>query len=304
MVMINNPILIYFNRALEFANLSKNEVFLQDVSSAKEKETKTNSKLKTYSEDSYIALVELEKKTGDKVYHLYANFEVLSKLDENTIYCHFYNALSYIKTTFLGIKGFEQGFIYTGLLRISKLEDTLNTRYNRFYSDLSDMYNEIYNVNYYVSAIRKLFNSMNDKEIFNELYDLNFIGLDLEKFLFIAINEFVGMGVAFNDLIRIFKVLFTYFNYKNFRFDEGYNLFIKTYNRDYYAKYAESKINGYKFILLIDSYLEDKITMNELKIELFEYFTILINKENKQKGRASFLNVSKTPSFGMLSFEI
>ena len=268
----------HFKRAIEIANLNANEIFLET-----NKESIKGKGIKGINNsDLYIHVNEFEKSNGDKVYSLFVNFDALLLLNDYEIDCHIYNALSYIKTTYITTNGIMQSLTYLTLIKEANLIDVLNVKYNKFHKDLAFVYNEVDGVNGNLLPIHEMLMINNSSFRFNSIYDLSFKEMNIQEFVYITVSEFYELGTNFDDLIEIFKTLFIYFNYKVFKNDEAYNLLVKSYDHDYNAKFRSNTINGYQFILLVDAFLANEITLNDFVFYLGDYFNVLINKERKQ----------------------
>ena len=120
--MKEKEVLRIFNKTLEYANLDKNEVFLKNDILLNTKNNKEN----IYLEDEYIKVSEFEKSNNDHIYILSTDYNVFLTLNDEEIYKHFFNALSFIKTTYLASKGFYQGLTYFTLLKIAGFNDDNN----------------------------------------------------------------------------------------------------------------------------------------------------------------------------------
>jgi len=297
--MKEKEVLRIFNKTLEYANLDKNEVFLKNDILLNTKNNKEN----IYLEDEYIKVSEFEKSNNDHIYILSTDYNVFLTLNDEEIYKHFFNALSFIKTTYLASKGFYQGLTYFTLLKIAGFNDD-NNLLNDYHDNLVHVYNEIDNVNKYVLIIQNLLMIEDDNYRFNVVFDLSFEDLSFDHFLFILLNEFYSLGVNFDSLISLLKLIFTYFNYKTFRNDEGYSLLLKHYDSDYYCPYHSSTINGYKFILLVDDYLTNVITFVDFRNRLIDYYLVLLNKIHEEANKKIITKNKYSYTSGDFKYEI
>jgi hypothetical protein len=267
----------HYKKAMEIANLNRDEVLLKDISATlKVHETKAIN-----NSDLYIHVTEFEKSNGDKIYTLLVDYLSLLPLNDYEIDCHIYNALSYIKTTYITTNGIMQSLTYLTLLKEANLIDVLHIKYNRYHKDLAFVYNEVDGINFNIIEMHQLLMINDNSFRFNSLYDLSFKEMNIEEFTYIIVSEFYELGTNFDDLISIFKNLFIYFNYKLFKDDEAFKLLLKSYDHDYNSKYRTSSIKPYDFILLVDSFLTNEITLNDFVFYLMDYFNVSINKDKK-----------------------
>jgi hypothetical protein len=288
-----------YRKALEITNLDESNILLKDDSLLVVKE----SKQLINSGDEYIRVAEFEKSNGDKIYSLLVNFKSLLLLNDNEITCHLYNALSYIKTTYINNNGLMKSLTYLTFIKEANLIDVLNKKYNKYYEDLVFVYGEVEELNKSLLPIHEMLMISDNNLRFNAIYDLSFKDINIEQFVYIIVSEFYTLGTNFDDLISIFKTMFIYFNYKLFKGDEAYNLLVKSYDHDYSAKYRSYTIKPYDFILLVDSFLTNEITLNEFIYYLMDYYNVLINKDKKSINK-ELLKKEYHYSSGDLKFEI
>src|SRR5574344_510557 len=288
-----------YMKALEITNLDESNILLKDDSLLVVKE----SKQLINSGDEYIRVAEFEKSNGDKIYSLLVNFKSLLLLNDNEITCHLYNALSYIKTTYINNNGLMKSLTYLTFIKEANLIDVLNKKYNKYYEDLVFVYGEVEELNKSLLPIHEMLMISDNNLRFNAIYDLSFKDINIEQFVYIIVSEFYTLGTNFDDLISIFKTMFIYFNYKLFKGDEAYSLLVKSYDHDYSAKYRSYTIKPYDFILLVDSFLTNEITLNEFIYYLMDYYNVLINKDKKSINK-ELLKKEYHYSSGDLKFEI
>lgn len=288
-----------YRKALEITNLDESNILLKDDSLLVVKE----SKQLINSGDEYIRVAEFEKSNGDKIYSLLVNFKSLLLLNDNEITCHLYNALSYIKTTYINNNGLMKSLTYLTFIKEANLIDVLNKKYNKYYEDLVFVYGEVEELNKSLLPIHEMLMISDNNLRFNAIYDLSFKDINIEQFVYIIVSEFYTLGTNFDDLISIFKTMFIYFNYKLFKGDEAYSLLVKSYDHDYSAKYRSYTIKPYDFILLVDSFLTNEITLNEFIYYLMNYYNVLINKDKKSINK-ELLKKEYHYSSGDLKFEI
>jgi hypothetical protein len=288
-----------YRKALEITNLDESNILLKDDSLLVVKE----SKQLINSGDEYIRVAEFEKSNGDKIYSLLVNFKSLLLLNDNEITCHLYNALSYIKTTYINNNGLMKSLTYLTFIKEANLIDVLNKKYNKYYEDLVFVYGEVEELNKSLLPIHEMLMISDNNLRFNAIYDLSFKDINIEQFVYIIVSEFYTLGTNFDDLISIFKTMFIYFNYKLFKGDEAYSLLVKSYDHDYSAKYRSYTIKPYDFILLVDSFLTNEITLNEFIYYLMDYYNVLINKDKKSINK-ELLKKEYHYSSGDLKFEI
>lgn len=290
-----------YSKALEITNLNGNQILLKDNSLfLNDKE----HKIIISSGDNYIRVSEFEKNNGDKVYSLLIDLKSLLLLNDNEIACHLYNALSYIKNTYITNNGFMQGLTYLTFIKEANLIDVLHNKYNKYCEDLVFVYGEVEGLNKNLLPIHEVLLIGDNNVRFNAIYDLSFKDINIEQFVYILVSEFYTLGINFDDLISVFKTIFVYFNYKLFKDDEAYSLLVKSYDHDYSAKYRSYTIKPYDFILLVDSFLTNEITLNEFIQYLMDYYNVLINKDAKNINKELLKKEEFHYSSGELKFEI
>ena len=290
-----------YSKALEITNLNGNQILLKDNSLFfNDKE----HRLIINSWDNYIRVSEFEKSNGDKVYSLLVDLKSLLLLNDNEIGCHLYNALSYIKNTYITNNGFMQGLTYLTFIKEANLIDVLHNKYNRYCEDLVFVYGEVEGLNKNLLPIHEMLLISDNNVRFNAIYDLSFKDINIEQFVYILVSEFYTLGTNFDDLISVFRTMFIYFNYKLFKNDEAYSLLVKSYDHDYNAKYRSYAIKPYDFILLVDSFLTNEITLNEFIQYLMDYYNVLINKDAKSIDKELLKKEEFHYSSGELKFEI